>query len=92
MTAFAERQNNCFGPHTVILSACWDRAGFPVDQIKISKSLLFASFHETLQPESSLRAFDLTLFITQDSFLILLPSYYVSGSHPVLDHHMTALI
>lgn len=38
------------------LSACWDRARFPVDQIKISKSLLFSSFHETSQPESSLRA------------------------------------
>lgn len=33
-------------------------------------------------------------FIIQDilSFLIPLPSYYVSGSCPLLDHHVTALI
>lgn len=38
------------------LGACWDRARFPVDQIKISKGLLFSSLRETPQPESSLRA------------------------------------
>lgn len=59
------------------LSACWDRAG-----LMISKILLFASFHETLQPESSLGAVDFKIVhhtrysFLFDSFTFLLCQWF----------------
>lgn len=81
-------KSNCSGPHTVISRCLLGQSRF-----SCGSSLLPISMrHSSLSP--LLVQLILPLFIIQDIlfFLIILPSYYVSGSRPLLDHHVTALI